>query len=73
MSLPDTKQHTANQHCCLYVADFVGFWDDTSILLTAISLQKLFFSLSWGLQAVLGWSIIPLRMGESLIVMAEKA
>ena len=29
-------------------------------------------ALPGGLQAILGWSIIPLRMGESLIVLADK-
>jgi hypothetical protein len=36
-------------------------------------LQKLFFGAPGGLQAILGWGIIPLRMGESMIVIAEKA
>jgi SAM-dependent methyltransferase len=50
-----------------------GFWDAPYISIVPTSLQKLFFGLPGGLQAVLGWSIIPLRMGESLIVLAEKA
>lgn len=50
-----------------------GFWDAPYISIVPTALQKLFFGLPGGLQAVLGWSIIPLRMGESLIVMAEKA
>jgi SAM-dependent methyltransferase len=50
-----------------------GFWDSPYIPVVPASLQKLFFGFPGGLQAVLGWSIIPLRMGESLIVLAEKA
>jgi len=50
-----------------------GFWDAPYIPVVPAPLQKLFFGLPGGLQAVLGWSIIPLRMGESLIILAEKA
>ncbi len=50
-----------------------GFWDAPYFPTIPTALQKLFFGLPGGLQAILGWSIIPLRMGESLIVLAEKA
>ena len=50
-----------------------GFWDAPYIAHVPTSIQKLFFGAPGGLQAVLGWSIIPVRMGESLIVLAEKA
>jgi SAM-dependent methyltransferase len=50
-----------------------GFWDAPYLSKVPTPLQKLFFGLPGGLQAVLGWSIIPLRMGESLIVLADKA
>lgn len=50
-----------------------GFWDAPYIPIVPAPLQKLLFGFPGGLQAVLGWSIIPLRMGESLIVLAEKA
>jgi len=50
-----------------------GFWDAPYIPVIPTPLQKLFFGAPGGLQAVLGWSIIPLHMGESLIVMADKA
>ena len=50
-----------------------GFWDAPYLPSIPIPLQKLFFGLPGGLQAILGWSIIPLRMGESLIVLADKA
>ena len=49
-----------------------GFWDAPYIPFLPSFLQKLIFGAPGGLQAVLGWSIIPLRMGESLIVLAEK-
>jgi SAM-dependent methyltransferase len=49
-----------------------GFWDAPYIPGLPAALQKLIFGGPGGLQAVLGWSIIPLRMGESLIVIARK-
>jgi len=49
-----------------------GFWDAPYIPLVPTSLQKLFFGAPGGLQAILGWSIIPVRMGESLIILAGK-
>jgi SAM-dependent methyltransferase len=50
-----------------------GFWDAPYLPIIPTLLQKLIFGAPGGLQAILGWSIIPLRMGESLIVLAEKA
>jgi SAM-dependent methyltransferase len=50
-----------------------GFWDAPYIPVIPTPLQKLFFGAPGGLQAILGWSIIPLRMGETLIVLADKA
>jgi SAM-dependent methyltransferase len=49
-----------------------GFWDAPYLPLIPRALQKLLFGAPGGLQAILGWSIIPLRMGESLIVVADK-
>jgi len=49
-----------------------GFWDAPYLPLIPTRLQKLVFGAPGGLQAILGWSIIPLRMGESLIVLAKK-
>jgi len=49
-----------------------GFWDAPYLTWLPAKLQKLVFGAPGGLQAILGWSIIPLRMGESLIVMADK-
>ena len=49
-----------------------GFWDAPYLPWIPVKLQKLLFGLPGGLQAVLGWSILPLHMGESLIILAEK-
>jgi SAM-dependent methyltransferase len=49
-----------------------GFWDAPYMPVMPVSLQKAFFGAPGGLQAILGWSMIPLRMGESLIVIAER-
>jgi SAM-dependent methyltransferase len=49
-----------------------GFWDAPYLPLIPKSIQKLFFGGPGGLQAILGWSIIPIWMGESLIVIASK-
>ena len=50
-----------------------GFWDAPYISWLPVSFQKFLFGAPGGLQAVFGWSIIPLRMGESMIVLAEKS
>jgi ubiquinone/menaquinone biosynthesis C-methylase UbiE len=49
-----------------------GFWDAPYLAVLPTQLQKLVFGLPGGLQAILGWSIIPLSMGESLIALADK-
>jgi ubiquinone/menaquinone biosynthesis C-methylase UbiE len=49
-----------------------GFWDAPYMPLLPSAFQKLLFGAAGGLQAVLGWGIIPLRMGESMIVIADK-
>lgn len=49
-----------------------GFWDAPYVRYLPAMMQKVLFGYPGGLQAIFGWSIIPLRMGESLIVMAEK-
>jgi SAM-dependent methyltransferase len=49
-----------------------GFWDAPYIPHVPQLIQKFFFGAPGGLQAILGWGIIPLWMGESLIVMADK-
>lgn len=50
-----------------------GFWDAPYISVIPARLQKLLFGAPGGLQAILGWSIIPLWLGESLIVIAKKS
>jgi SAM-dependent methyltransferase len=50
-----------------------GFWDAPYISWLPTGFQKILFGAPGGLQAVFGWSIIPLRMGESMIVLAEKS
>jgi SAM-dependent methyltransferase len=50
-----------------------GFWDAPYLPVVPLMLQKLIYGLPGGLQAVFGWGILPLQMGESLIVLAEKA
>ena len=49
-----------------------GFWDAPYISWLPTKLQKVLFGAPGGLQAILGWSIIPLRLGESMIVLADK-
>ena len=49
-----------------------GFWDAPYVRGLPTRLQKLIFGLPGGLQAVFGWSIIPLRWGESLIALARR-
>ena len=49
-----------------------GFWDAPYMPVIPASLQKAFFGAPGGLQAIMGWSMIPVRMGESLIVIAER-
>jgi len=50
-----------------------GLWDAPYVPWLPRQFQKLVCGAPGGLQAILGWSIIPLRMGESLIVLADKA
>ncbi len=50
-----------------------GFWDAPYVPLLPVKLQKILFGFPGGLQAILGWSIIPLWAGESLIVLAYKS
>lgn len=49
-----------------------GLWDAPYVRFIPPRLQLLLFGAPGGLQAIFGWSIIPLRLGESLIVLAEK-
>lgn len=49
-----------------------GFWDPPYVPVMPNILQKLYYGLPGGLQAIFGWSIIPLNKGESLIVLAQR-
>jgi len=49
-----------------------GFWDAPYISWFPSKIQKLLYGGPGGLQAIMGWSLIPLRLGESMIVLAEK-
>jgi SAM-dependent methyltransferase len=50
-----------------------GFWDAPYVSWLPASIQKIIFGAPGGLQAIFGLSIIPLRLGESLIILADKA
>ncbi len=50
-----------------------GFWDAPYVPWVPVVLQKLLFGFPGGLQAIFGWSIIPVWLGESLIVLAYKS
>ena len=49
-----------------------GFWDPPYIPIVPAIVQRVLYGAPGGLQAILGWSIIPLRLGESMIVLATK-
>ncbi|MBN2501225.1 MAG: class I SAM-dependent methyltransferase [Anaerolineales bacterium] len=49
-----------------------GFWAPPYVDFLPLKLQKLIFGAPGGIQAVMGWSVLPLSMGESVIVLAEK-
>lgn len=49
-----------------------GFWDVPYIRFVPPQLQKLFFGSLGGLQAVTGVVFLPMRWGESIIVIARK-
>lgn len=49
-----------------------GFWDAPYVSWLPAWLQKVIFGAPGGLQAMLGLSFVPLRLGESLIILADK-
>jgi 2-polyprenyl-3-methyl-5-hydroxy-6-metoxy-1,4-benzoquinol methylase len=49
-----------------------GFWDVPYIRFVPKSIQKLLFGSLGGLQAVTGWIFLPMRWGESILVIARK-
>src|ERR1043165_2025447 len=49
-----------------------GFWDVPYIPLVPSPIQKLFFGSLGGFQAITGWIFLPMRWGESVLVIARK-
>ncbi|GJQ35827.1 MAG: hypothetical protein JETCAE01_18370 [Anaerolineaceae bacterium] len=49
-----------------------GFWDVPYVRFVPKQIQKLFFGSLGGFQAVTGWVFLPMRWGESIIVIARK-
>lgn len=49
-----------------------GFWDPPYVSGLPLPFQRLWYGLPGGLQAILGLSVLPLRSGESLIVLGSK-
>jgi SAM-dependent methyltransferase len=49
-----------------------GFWDVPYIKVVPKTLQKLFFGSLGGVQAILGIPFLPMRWGESIMVVARK-
>lgn len=49
-----------------------GFWDVPYIRFVPNQVQKLFFGSLGGFQAVTGWIFLPMRWGESILVIARK-
>ena len=49
-----------------------GFWDVPYIRFVPGPIQKLFFGSLGGFQAITGWIFLPMRWGESVLVIAKK-
>ena len=49
-----------------------GFWDVPYIRFVPRQIQKLIFGSLGGFQAVTGWIFLPMRWGESILVIARK-
>jgi SAM-dependent methyltransferase len=49
-----------------------GFWDVPYVRFIPRQIQKLFFGSLGGLQAITGWIFLPMRWGESVLVIARK-
>lgn len=62
--------HEAGFHPFKVFSD--GFWDAPYIGGLPTQIQKLIFGAPGGFQAVSGWSFLPLKWGESMIVIARK-
>jgi SAM-dependent methyltransferase len=57
-------------HINKYFTD--GFWAVPYLPFVPTFIQKFIFGLPGGLQAILGWSFLPLTLGETLIILAKK-
>ena len=49
-----------------------GFWDPPYVSRVPKIIQRIYYGLPGGLQAIFGGSFIPLHRGESMIVLAER-
>ncbi len=49
-----------------------GFWDVPYLPLIPIKVQRLIFGSLGGFQAITGWVFLPLRWGESVIIISRK-
>jgi 2-polyprenyl-3-methyl-5-hydroxy-6-metoxy-1,4-benzoquinol methylase len=49
-----------------------GFWDVPYVKFVPRSIQKLFFGAPGGFQAITGFPFLPLKWGESMLVIARK-
>ena len=49
-----------------------GFWDVPYVRFVPKQIQKLFFGSLGGFQAITGWVFLPMRWGESILVIARK-
>ena len=49
-----------------------GFWDVPYVRYVPSQIQKLFFGSLGGFQAITGWIFLPMRWGESILVIARK-
>ena len=58
-----------NHHIQAYKVFSDGFWDSPYVSWLPNIIQKVLFGAPGGLQAILGWSIIPHQLGESLIIL----
>jgi len=50
----------------------MAFWDPPYVPVVPKSLQKLLFGSLGGIQAISGVAFLPMRWGESIIIVARK-
>jgi SAM-dependent methyltransferase len=61
-----------NSGFCLVKTFSDGFWDVPYIPVIPNFIQKLFFGFLGGVQALIGFPFLPMRWGESIMVVARK-